>query len=95
MTLSDWQSAPKHIAAWRELMASPVFVDALSVLDSISPAERATAHPANVATDNACVLLGQIQGYKWTLQNLRMLAQPAPDPAKQPVATYGAKPETP
>lgn len=93
MTFDEWQNAPKRIAAWRELMATELFKDAMSALDSISPSERATAHKADHATENACVLLGQIQGYKWILQNMRILAMAKPEMVRQPTPNYGYEPE--
>lgn len=94
MTLADWQSSPKLIGAWRDLMASDLMRNALSVLDNISPAEIYVRINESRATENACVLLGQIQGYKWMLQNMRMMTQAAGEPPKQPIPTYGAKPDS-
>lgn len=90
MTLTDWQSSPKLIGAWRELTESELWKNALSVIDSLSPAEQATRHPADIATTNACILLGQIQGYKWTLQTFKVLSQPPGEIPRQPKPLYGA-----
>lgn len=94
MTLAEWQTSPELIAAWAKLINSELFKTAWSVLDEMGPVHYSPHHNADHATRNASVLLGQVQCHVQTIRNIRTLASPPPDPTKQPVATYGAKPES-